>query len=125
GLIKDKIDGTIDCCREALARARDKAGVRLADVDYVILVGGSSRVPLVRETVRAAFCNPDLPEHVRTLSPLLHEPDLCVAYGAALRAATYGTRYLVSLPPSERLELHWTSPANTRATRYRITGLVR
>ena len=30
--------------------------------------------------------------------PLLHEPDLCVAYGAALRAATHGTRYLFPLP---------------------------
>ncbi len=93
-LIKEKVDRTIDCCRDALAQARDRAGIRLSDVDYVVLVGGSSRVPLVRETVRAAFCNPDLPEHVRSLEPLLHEPDLCVAYGAALRAASHGTRYL-------------------------------
>ena len=93
-LIREKVDRTIDCCRDALARARDRAGIRLSDVDYVVLVGGSSRVPLVRETVRSAFCNPDLPEHVRCLEPLLHEPDLCVAYGAALRAASHGTRYL-------------------------------
>ena len=74
--------------------ARASRGCGWRDIDYVILVGGSSRVPLVRETVRAAFCNADLPEHVRSLDPLLHEPDLCVAYGAALRAATHGTRYL-------------------------------
>jgi molecular chaperone DnaK len=127
-LIKDKVDRTIDCCHEALARARDRAGLRLGDIDYVVLVGGSSRVPLVRETVRAAFCNPDLPEHVRCLDPLLHEPDLCVAYGAALRAATYGTRYL--FPPDlaskhPGFELHWTSPANTRDMEYQATGLVR
>ena len=73
-------------------------------------------MPLVRETVRAAFCNPDLPEHVRCLEPLLHEPDLCVAYGAALRAATHGTRYLFPRRTAGRseLELHLTSPANTR-----------
>ncbi len=137
-LIKDKVDRTIDCCHEALARARERAGIRLGDIDHVILVGGSSRVPLVRETVRQAFCNPDLPEHVRSLAPLLHEPDLCVAYGAALRAATYGTRYLFPLPvgllarsasegqsSAERLELHWTSPANTHETRYHATGVVR
>src|SRR5262249_42748410 len=92
-LIRSKADRTIDCCREALGRARDKAGLRLQDIDYIVLVGGWSRLPLVRETVRAAFGNADLAEHVRNLDPLLHEPDLCVAYGAALRAATHGTRF--------------------------------
>ncbi len=130
-LIREKVDRTIDCCRDALARARDRAGIRLSDVDYVVLVGGSSRVPLVRETVRSAFCNPDLPEHVRTLEPLLHEPDLCVAYGAALRAAGHGTRYLfpqesgVRGQESGELELHVTSPANTRDPQYPLTGVVR
>jgi molecular chaperone DnaK len=133
-LIRDKVDRTIDCCHEALARARERAGVRLADVDYVVLVGGSSRVPLVRQTVRAAFCNPDLPEHVRCPEPLLHEPDLCVAYGAALRAAAHGTRYLFpvrgTLPASgaganDVLELHVTSPASTREGRHELTGAVR
>jgi molecular chaperone DnaK len=157
-LIKDKVDRTIDCCHEALARARERAGLRLGDVDHVILVGGSSRVPLVRETVRAAFGDPQLPEHVRNLQPLLHEPDLCVAYGAALRGATHGTRYVFALggawdrighgdnpgtgtgsgmgtggllpvpvpvPDSPVLELHFTSPANTRDTRFQATGVVR
>jgi molecular chaperone DnaK len=141
-LIKDKIDRTIECCHEALAQARQRASLRLPDVDHVVLVGGSSRAPLVRETVRAAFCNADLAEHVRSLDPLLHEPDLCVAYGAALRAATHGTRYLFSLgsgvggqesgvrsqeseEESPELELHITSPANTRDTRYQATGVVR
>jgi molecular chaperone DnaK len=119
-LIRDKADRTIDCCRDALARARERVGLGLTDIDYVILVGGSSRVPLVRDTVRAAFCNPDLAEHVRCLDPLLHEPDLCVAYGAALRAATHGTRYEFS-----GVELHWTSPVNTRDLAYQATGVVR
>jgi molecular chaperone DnaK len=109
-LIKDKVDRTIACCHEALKRAHDKAGLGLSDIDHVVLVGGSSRIPLVRETVRSAFCNPALPEHVRHPEPLLHEPDLCVAYGAALRAATYGTSY-PDLPGG--LELHLTSPLST------------
>jgi molecular chaperone DnaK len=142
-LIKDKVARTIDCCHEALARARDKAGVRLGDVDYLVLVGGSSRVPLVRDTVRAAFCNPELPEHVRHPEPLLSEPDLCVAYGAALRAATYGTRYLFPdlkrphsfLPdldlglgleePALELEVHVTSPVNVADTAHTLVGCVR
>jgi molecular chaperone DnaK len=144
-LIKDKVDRTIDCCHEALARARERAGLRLTDVDHVVLVGGSSRVPLVRDTVRAAFGNPDLAEHVRNLEPLLHEPDLCVAFGAALRAGTHGTRYLFRMTNDQfpmtnsqcpmtndqaearggELELHLTSPASARDTRYQATGVVR
>ena len=144
-LIKDKVHRTIDCCHEALARARDRCGLRLSDVDYVILVGGSSRIPCVRDTIRAAFCNETLPEHVRCPQPLLHEPDLCVAYGAALRAAGHGTRYVFPvvrqdgapsgiLPDLEveltgdqgsDLELHWTSPVNVSDTRYTLTGCVR
>ncbi|MGH7222845.1 MAG: Hsp70 family protein, partial [Gemmataceae bacterium] len=119
-LIRDKVDRTIDCCRDALARARERAGLSLSDIDYVILVGGASRVPLVRDTVRAAFCNAELVEHVRNLDPLLHEPDLCVAYGAALRAATHGTHYLFP-----GIELHLTSPVNTRDLAYQATGVVR
>ncbi|HVS38981.1 MAG TPA: Hsp70 family protein [Gemmataceae bacterium] len=132
GIIRQKVDRTIDCCRDALARARARAGIRLSDVDYVVLVGGSSRVPLVRETVRAALCNPELPDHVRTLEPLLHEPDLCVAYGAALRAAGHGTRYLFQGSGvrgqgsgDKVLELHVASPANTPDPKYQLTGVVR
>lgn len=145
-LIKDKVHRTIDCCHEALARAKEKAGIRLSDIDYVILVGGSSRIPFVRDTIHAAFCNESLPEHVRCTQPLLHEPDLCVAYGAALRGASHGTRYIfpvvreeggpagalpdleLELGPADGgtdLELHWTSPVNVSDTHYPLTGSVR
>src|SRR5262249_9912871 len=119
-LIRDKIDRTIDCCHEALARAKERAGVRLQDVDHIVLVGGSSRVPLVRELVRSAFANPSLAAHVRNPNVLLHEPDLCVAYGAALRAAGHGTRYAFS----SGVELHLTSPGSTRETTYHAAGIV-
>src|SRR5207248_6723491 len=120
----------IDCCHEALTRARERAGIRLSDIDYIVLVGGSSRVPLVRDTVREAFCDGSKAEHVKCLQPLLHEPDLCVAYGAALRAATHGSRYLfqtngVAAAGTPDLELHLTSPANTRDATYSLTGVVR
>jgi molecular chaperone DnaK len=129
-LIKDKVDRTIACCHEALGRARDKIGIQLGDINYVILVGGSSRIPLVRETIRAAFCNPALPERVRNPEPLLHEPDLCVAYGAALRAASYGTRYIFDLrfamfDGQGEVELHLTSPCHVQQTMYQLTGVVR
>jgi hypothetical protein len=56
--------------------------------------------------------------------PLLHEPDLGIVYGAALRAATQGTHYL-GLPGN--LELHLTSSPHTqegteRDRLYRVTG---
>jgi molecular chaperone DnaK len=123
-LIKAQVDRTIECCHEALKRARDKAGLRLSDVDYVVLVGGSSKIPLVRDTVLTAFCNPALAEHARCTEPLLHEPDLCVAYGAALRAATYGVRYQVPIADCE-IELHLTSSPNVQEIAHQIIGCVR
>jgi molecular chaperone DnaK len=129
-LIKEKVERTIACCHEALARARDRAGVRLGDVDHVILVGGSSRAPLVRRTVAEAFCKANLPEHARHSQPLLHEPDLCVAYGAALRAASCGTRYQWGMGNGEwgmtagTLQLHLTSPGTSREPLYHATGIV-
>jgi molecular chaperone DnaK len=137
-LITDKIDRTLACCHDALGQARDRAGLRLGDIDHVILVGGSSRVPLVREIVQATFCCPDRSEHVRCPEPLFNEPDLCVAYGAALRAAGRGTRYgfwnldfgfWIGQPtgsgPAGDLELHVTSPATTGEIAYQATGVVR
>jgi molecular chaperone DnaK len=123
-LIKDKVDRTIDCCREALARAKQRAGVTLSEVDHVLLVGGASRTPFVRETVRAALCNAELPEHARCAAPLLHEPDLCVAYGAALRAAAHGTRYVFPVGVAPEFELHLTSPAQVREPAYFLVGRV-
>jgi molecular chaperone DnaK len=138
-LIRDKVDRTIEYCQQALHRARERfPGLTLSAIDHVILVGGSSRIPLVRDTIRAAFCNPNLPERVRDPEPLLSEPDLCVAYGAALRAASYGTRYYFRHPEvayvlrspeadeaADAMELHLTSPLNTRSMQYQLVGAVR
>jgi molecular chaperone DnaK len=130
-LIKAQVDRTIECCHEALRRARDKTGLCLSDIDYVVLVGGSSKIPLVRDTVRAAFCNSALAEHARCTEPLLHEPDLCVAYGAALRAATYGVRYRVAIADCGlqiadcEIELHVTSPTNVQEVAHQMIGCVR
>lgn len=117
-LIRPQVSRTIDCCHEAIGRAKEKAGLRLEDIDHVILVGGSSRVPLVRQFVLEAFAKADK----RRL--LCHEPDLCVAYGAALRAATQGTRYLFPVD-GKTLEFHVTSPTTTNETSYLATGVIR
>ncbi|WP_406286424.1 Hsp70 family protein [Embleya sp. NBC_00896] len=77
-MIADRIRGTLDDCDRALARA----GMTAADLDEIVMVGGSSRIPLV-----AAM----LTEHFGR-SPRLLNPDLCVALGAALKAANVPSR---------------------------------
>ncbi len=50
-LVEDLIEGTKDPC----IRALDDAGLTPGDIDEVILVGGSTRIPAVQELVRRIF----------------------------------------------------------------------
>jgi molecular chaperone DnaK len=54
-----------------------RAGLEWDDIDDVLSVGGSSRMPMVSEML----------ERITGKKPLLHDPDECVAKGAALQAA--------------------------------------
>lgn len=71
-LVTPLVDRTFDVCREALGIARAKA----QDFDQVVLVGGSTRVPLVRRRVEEFFGKP-----VRSNV----SPDEVVALGAAIQ----------------------------------------
>ena len=73
GLVGRLVDATLGPCRLALA----DAGLAPADVDEVVLVGGSTRVPLVRRRVQELFG--------RTPHSQLN-PDEVVAAGAAVQA---------------------------------------
>lgn len=67
------VEKTLRCCRLALADARVKA----EDLDAVVLVGGSTRIPLVRRSVAELFGRePDLSQH----------PDEAIALGATIQA---------------------------------------
>ena len=67
------VQRTLDCVKSA---AKD-AGLKLEDVDDVVLVGGSTRVPLVRARLEA----------LTGKAPHAHvDPDLAVALGAAIQA---------------------------------------
>jgi Fe-S protein assembly chaperone HscA len=81
GLLAPLVDRTLDACRRALS----DAGLSPADVDEVVLVGGSTRIPAVREGVRAFF---DREPHTEL------NPDEVVALGAAVQGQvlTGGTR---------------------------------
>ena len=72
-LIRPLVEKTLGPCRQAL---RD-AGLRPEDIDEVVLVGGSTRVPLVRRRVQDLFR--------RTPHSQLN-PDEVVALGAAVQA---------------------------------------
>jgi molecular chaperone HscA len=72
-LIGALVEKTLGPCRRAL---RD-AGVRAAEVQTVVMVGGSTRVPLVRERVADFF----------QAEPMVDiDPDKVVAVGAAIQA---------------------------------------
>ncbi len=72
-LIHPLVERTLEPCRQALA----DAGLLAADIQEVVLVGGSTRVPLVRRAVEALFGR--MPH-----SDL--NPDEVVALGAAVQA---------------------------------------
>ncbi|HEY5595285.1 MAG TPA: molecular chaperone DnaK [Nitrospiria bacterium] len=72
-LVKDLVDLTIGPCRQAL----EDAHLSPKDLDEVVLVGGSTRMPLVRRTVEAIF-------HQEPHCEI--NPDEVVALGAAIQA---------------------------------------
>ena len=72
-LIQAFVDRTINCCKNALQDAE----LSVTDIDEVIMVGGSTRVPLVKKMVSGFF------------KKQLHDsmnPDEVVALGAAVQA---------------------------------------
>lgn len=76
-LAKPFIARTLTCCRQALS----DAGVALEDLNAVVLVGGSTRIPAVRRAVAELFGRePDLSQH----------PDEAVALGATIQAGVLG-----------------------------------
>jgi Fe-S protein assembly chaperone HscA len=78
-LITPILARTLAPCRQALA----DAGLGTADVDAVVLVGGSTRIPLVRAKVRELFGREPLCDL---------DPDQVVALGAGVQAGILGGR---------------------------------
>jgi molecular chaperone DnaK len=71
-LIDDLVDRTLGPCKQALA----DSGFSASDIDEVVLVGGSTRIPLVQQRVRELFGK----EPNQTVNP-----DEVVAVGAAIQ----------------------------------------
>ena len=76
-LTADLVEDTIKPLRQALS----DAGLTANDIDKVILVGGSTRIPAVQDAVKAATGK----EPFKGINP-----DECVAVGAAIQAGVLG-----------------------------------
>jgi molecular chaperone DnaK len=76
-LVNDILQKTIAPCKQAL----DDAGLRSSEIDEVVLVGGSTRIPKVQQMVRDFF-GKDPHKGVN--------PDEVVALGAAVQAGVLG-----------------------------------
>ncbi len=72
-IIKPIIDTTLESCKSALK----DAALEISEIDTILLVGGSTRVPLVKETLAEFFKKP-INDSVN--------PDEVVALGAAIQA---------------------------------------
>lgn len=72
-MIMPLVQKTIECCQNALK----DADLSIKDIDQVVLVGGSTRTPLLKQELQAFFGQP-LNDH--------QNPDEVVALGAAIQA---------------------------------------
>lgn len=74
GMVQDLVDRTMGPCQKAL----DDAGLDKSDIDTILLVGGQTRMPKIREAVQAFFNKaPDTSVN----------PDEVVALGAAVQGS--------------------------------------
>jgi len=89
-MIRSLVESTL----ESVFQTIEDAGKQPADIDVILLVGGSTRTPLVREM---------LAEHVGAPVRQDIHPDLCVALGAGLLASRLAghdvNRVLVDVSP--------------------------
>jgi molecular chaperone DnaK (HSP70) len=102
-LIREDVERTMAICKRALNEKGDKP-ISSESIDEILMVGGSSRIPLVAERLEQEFRR----------KPKLIEPDLCVALGAAILAGTIG----VSVG---RIKLH-PIPAESALSTLSVTG---
>ncbi len=76
-ITEDLVKETIECSKRALADAK----LSTSQIDKVVLVGGSTRIPAVQEAVKA-FTGKEPYKGIN--------PDECVAVGAAIQAGVLG-----------------------------------
>lgn len=76
-LTADLVEKTMEPVRKAMA----DSGLKVSELDKILLVGGSTRIPAVQEAVKS-FCGKDPFKGIN--------PDECVAVGAAIQGGVLG-----------------------------------
>ena len=80
---EEMTNSLVERCRLMVELILEEAGSRPADIDQVLLVGGATRMPMIKEMLQSYFYfypSGDL------------NPDECVAMGAAVKAALLGIK---------------------------------
>ncbi len=76
-LVQDLVDRSVQLVREAVTESSPKgAGLKLSDIDEIVLVGGQTRMPAIQEAIKKLF---DKEPHKGI------NPDEVVAVGAAVQ----------------------------------------
>lgn len=86
----------LEACQEVCDRVLHSKGLHWADIDELVLTGGSSLVPCVERKVREMSGLP--PGRVRR-----HQPHAAIAYGAALLAEQFHGQRATSAPPLKQM----------------------
>jgi molecular chaperone DnaK len=118
------IERTIPYCRDAVELATARAGITLADVDQVILAGGSTHIPLVRDIVTSELCITPAATgpRARCTEPVYEKVDTVVALGAAIRAAAVGG--LAAYDRDRTVRVSFRGTGSSAATTTRVGGRV-
>jgi len=109
-ITRDLIERTMDFVRRLLSDAKISAD----DVDVVLLVGGSTKMPMVKAAVEKLF-----PGKVR-----VEQPDLAVAKGAALAAAVEFNERLLDQLKAEPEAGGDAADAGPRMSKDEVMGLM-
>jgi molecular chaperone DnaK len=117
-VIGELVETTMGCCDRAIARAKEVANVGIDDIEHVILVGGSTRVPLVVRRVTEKLCKAGA-DGVKA-EPLRDDVDTCVALGAAVHAAHIGGTLLGDTGMRVRI----TTPLVAQGTKMRLGMII-
>ena len=83
-LVEDLVARSIEPCKKCLA----DAGLKASDIHEVVLVGGSTRIPMIQKAVKDFFGK----EPNRSVNP-----DEVVALGAAVQGGVLGGDYILAL----------------------------
>ena len=84
-MIHDKITkDTLSEVDKALDKLYKDHGKTIHDITNIILVGGSTKIPLIKKVLKEKYC---ITENLQDIE--IYEPDLSVSAGAAYTAAAY------------------------------------